>query len=391
MRRLVLLISALMVLDTISFAAVIPLLPHYRQELGLSPFSAGVLLASYSAAVLLFAVPSGRLSDVLGPKRMSAAGAVSLMVGLALMAVAHSFALLLVARVLQGAADAVAWSAGIAWVSSASPAEKRGGRIGLVQAAASIGFIAGPAIGAIAVSGVGIAPTFLALSGLAAVLLMLVLATPAPRQPLEEGARPAIAPVLAACLRQSLIAASMIVIFVAAIVGGALQLLVTLQLADGGMSGSRIGVVYTVGAVLASAVAVLSGRGGDRFGRIPLAVGGTAVLGAMVATLALPLSVPWFVVLVIIVFGLEAVLYATAYPLSVDGADRSAIGHGVVLGIVNLSWGIGAVIGPLAAPGLSHLAGSDGAYVLLAVFSLGACLVVRAKTGSRRLTATLGG
>ena len=40
MRRLVILISALMVLDTISFAAVIPLLPHYRQELGLSPFSA---------------------------------------------------------------------------------------------------------------------------------------------------------------------------------------------------------------------------------------------------------------------------------------------------------------------------------------------------------------
>ena len=60
----------------------------------------------------------------------------------------------------------------------------------------------------------------------------------------------------AACFRQPLIAASMIVIFVAAIVGGALQLLVTLQLADGGMSGSRIGVVYTVGAVLASAVAV---------------------------------------------------------------------------------------------------------------------------------------
>ena len=216
-----------------------------------------MLLAAYSAAVLLFAVPSGRLSDVLGPKRMTAFGAAALVVGLALMAVSHSFALLLVARILQGGADAVAWSAGIAWVSSASPAEKRGGRIGLVQAAASIGFIAGPAIGAVAVSGVGIAPTFLALSGLAAVLLLLVLATPGTRQPLE-GTRPAITPVLAACVRESLIAASMVVIFVAAIVGGALQLLVTLQLADGGMSGSRIGVVYTVGAVLASAVAVLA-------------------------------------------------------------------------------------------------------------------------------------
>jgi MFS family permease len=152
MRRLVTLISAVMMLDTVAYAAVIPLLPHYREELGLSPFGAGVLLAAYSAAVLLFAVPSGRLSDSLGPKRMTVAGAASLVVGLALMAVSHSFALLLVARLLQGGADAVAWSAGIAWVSSVSPAEKRGGRIGLIQAAGSIGFIAGPAIGAVAVS-----------------------------------------------------------------------------------------------------------------------------------------------------------------------------------------------------------------------------------------------
>ena len=37
MRRLVLLISALMVLDTVSFAAVIPLLPHYRARVGAEP------------------------------------------------------------------------------------------------------------------------------------------------------------------------------------------------------------------------------------------------------------------------------------------------------------------------------------------------------------------
>ncbi len=380
MRRLVILISVLMVLDTAAYAAVIPLLPHYRAELGLSPFGAGLLLATYSAAVILCAIPSGRLSDVLGPKWMTAVGATALVAGLGVMAVSHSFVLLLGSRLLQGAADAIVWSAGIAWISSASPAESRGGRIGVIQAAAGVGFIAGPAIGAVAISGVGIAPTFLALAGLAAVVLVLVMATPGAGRP-EEARQPLI-PVLAACFRESLITASVTVIFIVAIVGGALQLLITLQLADGGMTGTRIGAVYTVGAILASGVAVAAGRGGDRIGRLPLAVGGTAALAVMVATLALPVSVPWFVALVILVFGLEAVLYAVAYPLSVDGADRSLIGHGVVLGVVNLAWGIGAVIGPLAGSGLSDIAGTGGAYVLLAVFSLGGCLVVRAKTAS---------
>ncbi len=378
MRRLVVLVSLLMVLDTAAYAAVIPLLPHYRHELGLSPFGAGVLLAAYSASVILFAIPSGQLTDMLGSKWMTGAGAASLMVGMLLMAVAHSFALLMVSRMFQGAADAIVWSAGIAWVSSSAPAGSRGSRISVVQAAATVGFIAGPVIGAIAIGGAGITPTFLAVSALAGVLLIAVIVSPHPAP--VQGERPALAPVLRACFRQSLITSSVIVIFVAAVVGGGLQLLITLQLSDGGMSGGRIGLVYTAGAILSSCVAVATGRGGDRYGRVPIAVGGTALLAVMVATLALPGSVRVFVVLVVVTFGIEAILYAVAYPLSVDGADRSHLGHGVVLGVVNLAWGIGAVIGPIAGSGLSDLAGSGGSYLMLSVFTVAALVVVRMKT-----------
>ncbi len=378
MRRLVATIALLMVLDTVAYAAVIPLIPHYRAEFGLSPFGAGVLIASYSAAVLLFALPSGQLSDLLGSKWMTTVGAVALVAGMLLMAIANSFLVLLLARVLQGGADAVVWSAGIAWVSSVSAPEERGGRIGVIQGSGTIGFIAGPVIGAVAISGVGITPTFLALAVLAVGLLVMIALQPQARR--VPDVRPALSSMLAACYRQSLITASVILIFVAAVVGGALQLLVTLQLSDSGMSGSGIGAVYTAGAILSSAIAVATGRGGDRYGRVPLAVAGTAVLAAMIATLALPVSERWFVALAILVFGLEAVLYATAYPLSVDGADRSQLGHGVVLGVVNLAWGIGAVLGPLAGSGLGDLTGSNVTYVLLAVFTAAACWYIRATT-----------
>ncbi len=299
--------------------------------------------------------------------------------GMFLMAIASSFAVLLVARVLQGGSDALLWTAGIAWVSSSAPPGSRGSRISVVQAAGAAGFIAGPILGAIAVSGVGVAETFLALSAISLVLLALVVTIPAPARQLVEH-KPSLIPMLAACSRQSLITASILLIFVAAIVGGALQLLITLQLSDGGMSASRIGAIYTAGAVLSAGVAVLTGRGGDRYGRVPVAIVGTAVLAAAVAALALPIPERGFVALTILTFGLEAVLYATAYPLSVDGADRSQLGHGVVLGVVNLAWGIGAVVGPLGGSVLGSVTGTTASYVLIGAFTAAACLYIRSST-----------
>jgi MFS family permease len=61
-----------------------------------------------------------------------------------------------------------------------------------------------------------------------------------------------------------------------------------------------------------------------------------------------------------------AVLYAVGYPLGADGADRAGLGHGVVLGVINLVWGVGAVVGPVAGSALSQAAGDRVSYALLA-------------------------
>ena len=68
MRRLFLLVAAVVLVDTMFFAAVAPLLPHYSDELGLSKSAAGVLAAAYPAGTLVGALPAGWLAARWGVK-----------------------------------------------------------------------------------------------------------------------------------------------------------------------------------------------------------------------------------------------------------------------------------------------------------------------------------
>jgi MFS family permease len=180
---------------------------------------------------------------------------------------------------------------------------------------------------------------------------------------------------LRASLAESLITASVVMILVVAIVGGALQLLVPLHLASLGLDRAGIGLVYSVGAILGGAVVVVTARVGDRVGRVPLAAGACAALALLVALFAVPAGLGAFIALVIAASGVQSILYAVGYPLSTDGADRAQLGHGVVLGLVNLMWGVGAVVGPLAGSRLAGWEGTRASYALLAVICGATALV----------------
>ena len=147
MRRLFLLVSAVVFVDTAFYAAIAPLLPSYAADLGLSKTAAGVLTASYAAGTLVGSLPAGWLASRFGVKP-------TLLIGLGLMSVtsvvfglANDIVLLDVTRFVQGVGGACSWAAGMAWLVSASPPERRGELIGSSLAAAIVGMLFGPVLG----------------------------------------------------------------------------------------------------------------------------------------------------------------------------------------------------------------------------------------------------
>ena len=60
--------GSIVFVDTLFFAALTPLLPHYADELGLGKAGAGVLAAAYPAGALFGAIPSGIVAARFGVK-----------------------------------------------------------------------------------------------------------------------------------------------------------------------------------------------------------------------------------------------------------------------------------------------------------------------------------
>ena len=73
-RKLLFLTGAVVFVDTLFFAALTPLLPHYAQSLGLGKTGAGVLSAAYPAGAFLGAIPSGLVAGRLGVKPTTIVG-----------------------------------------------------------------------------------------------------------------------------------------------------------------------------------------------------------------------------------------------------------------------------------------------------------------------------
>jgi MFS family permease len=381
-RRLTLYVSALVALDLALWSAVVPLLPRLSHQLHLSKVESGLLLGGFSAAVLVSAVPVGHLADRIGMRAVTVAGSLLMALATVAFALANNFAVLLSARVAQGVASAVAWSAGLAWLAARTPEHRRGSAISIANASATGGMIAGPLLGGAVASLAGTRATFLA-AGAASLVLAGVGLTEADARA-HEGREASFAPALRAAGSEPLIAASLVLILLVATVGGTLQVLMPLHLGDHGVSQSTLGVLYAVGAGLGAISITATGRAGDRYGRLGIGRIGCVALGVAVSVLLLPLGTEAFAVMLVSIVPVMSVLYGVGYPLGADGADHAGLGHGLVLGLVNVVWGAGAVIGPVFGAALAAHAGDHAAYATLVVLSLVGAATVTAVARSSR-------
>lgn len=154
-------------LDLVGFGIVLPILPLYAERFDASPAVIGLLVASFSLAQFVFSPIWGRVSDRVGRKPVLVLSLAGTAVGSLLTGLAGSLWLLFAARILDGISGASV-SVAQAAVTDLAPPSERPRLLGLLGAAFGLGFVAGPAIGALAALGGPHVP-FLVAAALAAV------------------------------------------------------------------------------------------------------------------------------------------------------------------------------------------------------------------------------
>jgi MFS family permease len=364
-RRLLLLVGAIVFVDSMFFAALTPLLPHYADTLDLSKAEAGVLTGAFAAGALAGGIPGGMTAARLGVRPTVLLG----LAGIAVTTVTFGFTdvywVLVAARFLQGCSSSFSWTSSLAWLVAAAPPARRGELIGAAMGAAIFGALFGPVLGGIA-SATSIELAFSSVAVLAGGLAVWAARTPASApgraQPLG---------LLFQALRDPGVASGAWLVALPALFFGTLGVLAPLRLDELGWGATAIGATWLVMAALEGSLAPIVGRFSDRRGRLaPLRA---CLAGSIVVAATLPwLSNAWLLAVFVVLSGVTfGTFWVPAMSLLADSAEAVGLEHAYTFTIVNTAWAPGAALGAVFGGAMAEATSDAVPYLLLAA----ACVV----------------
>ena len=361
MRRLFWLVAAVVLVDTMFFAAVAPLLPHYSDELDLSKTGAGVLTAAYPAGTFVGALPAGWLAIRWGVKPTLLTGLAMLGVTSLVFGFANHIVLLDAARFVQGIGGACMWAAGMAWLVCAAPTDRRGELIGAALSAAIVGVLLGPVLGG-AATVLSPEAVFSSVALVAAVLAGWAWSMPGVEPEESPGVR-----ALLRAMRRPAVMAGFWLFTLPALFAGVIEVLVPLRFDDLGVAGATIGAVFLVSAAVEAVISPLAGRVSDRVGRLgPIRVGLVAAAGVAIL-LPLPSSAWLLAGTVVLAFSALATFWAPAMAMLSDAAEHAGLDLALAFSISNLAWAAGHVLGAGVGGAVAEATSDAVPYSALAV------------------------
>lgn len=364
------LVSSIIFVDAMLFTALTPLIPDYADEFDLSKLGAGILVGSFGAGAVFGGVPGGIAAARFGPKWAVVAGLVLLGVASFAFALADSASTLSAARFVQGFASTTTWAGALSWVAMEAPKDRRGAMLGTAFGTAVFGAMLGPAFGGVA-DLAGVRASFLTVG-----VVVLAFAAFAAMEGSTSRAEAVSGDGLRHALRDKRFLGGLWLNTLPAFLFGMLVVLVPLALDDAGWSTPAIAAVFVVSFTLEAALNPLLGRLSDRIGSlrpVRFALVGSAFVSAFLAAASYPILLAGLVVVAGVAFG---AFYAPGMALASRRADVAGLAQGLAFGIVNSSWALGQLSGPLIGGGLADAFDDSVPYLLGSV----ACLATLAAT-----------
>jgi MFS family permease len=360
--------------DAIGNSILIIVIPLYVAQMPspFLPFSepvrVGILISLYGIVNALLQPLMGALSDRLGQRKLF------IFLGLVLMGVATLgfipatvFTELLFLRMLQGVAVAITVPASLALMAEASPANVRGGSMGIYTTMRMVGFGAGPLIGGFLVVHSGYNVTFLAgalfiLFGIIAVQLWVK--DIKPLHPPKAGVR-------FKMIDRKLINIGVVGAGVATfMMASDFSMISTLETQFNSRLNQNafiFGLAFSALIISRLIFQIPLGHFSDRFGRKPFIVAGLIMIAPVTFLLGRVTNTFQFFTVLVLQGVASAAIAAPAFALA---ADYSSVGgEGRQMSLVTMGFGLGIALGPL-------LAGVLVSYSFILPFFIGGILTI---------------
>lgn len=158
------------------------LLTPMAQDFAISAAAAGQSITAYAVGSFLAAIPLMTLLQGMRRRRLLLFTLAGFTVANLVTAIARDYTLLLVARAVAGAAAGVLWALLAGYAAAMAPAQQKGKAIAIAMAGTPLALSIGVPLGTFVGNAIGWRESFMALSALS-LLLMLVLRLTAPEQP----------------------------------------------------------------------------------------------------------------------------------------------------------------------------------------------------------------
>ena len=340
--------------DLVAYSVAVPVLPDYARRFHASPTMVGMLFGSFGVALLTLSIPMGAMSDRLGRKGPMI-GALALLAGATLLfAYAQSLHMLFLARVLQGAADAVTWVVGFALIADLYGEDERGRAMGLAMGGSTLGLIIGPVIGGWLYELGGLRLPFLVVAALAALdLVVFAIVTPATAR------APSVPTPMMQVLRVRAIAICGLMVIAGAASAAMLEPVIPLLLASrAGLGPAAIGTLFGVSALAASAMHPLYGRLSDRWGGGRLMIAGLSGFALILPAMIFVTDFKGAAITMIPMWMMLGLFITPSLTYFAQLASQAGVrAFGVVYGVYNVAWAAGLMAGPVLGGFLLQHAG----------------------------------
>ena len=357
-------------LDLVGFGIVLPILPLYAERFGASAVTATALVTAFSAAQLVFSPVWGRLSDRVGRKPVLVLSLAGTAVASLITGVAGAVWVLFLGRIVDGISGASV-SVAQAAVTDVAPASQRAHLLGLLGAAFGVGFVAGPAIGALAALGGPHIPFFIAAAIAAVNAVVASRRLPETRSWHASGRATA-----TGVPKTRGVGALLAVSFLALVAFSGFEATFALfgnrrlhlHLASTGAVFAAVGVVLVVvqGGLVRPAVRTLGERGVLVFGLVGNAAGLALLAGVHSFASLIPA-----VLLLTVGQGLVSPTLSSVLAGRVGAHER-----GGLLGVQQAVGGLARIVGPLAAGFAFGRIGVPAPYAAGAALMLGAVVIL---------------